>query len=71
MVAPPRKHSKLEQQMAATLKDLAKQFEGFLLIMHQTLDKLTRLEPWPGALDESMDVLLKKIRRDVREAAMS
>jgi hypothetical protein len=45
------KHSKLEQQMAATMEDLAKQFERFQLIMHQTLDDWSHgVERWtsPG-----------------------
>ena len=54
MLAPTRKPSKLEQQMAANIEDLAKKFEGFQEMMQKTLDKLSGLETWRRSVDESM-----------------
>jgi len=48
VLAPAKKPTKFEKQMAATLEDLAKQFEGFQSMMKQTLDELSDLKTWRG-----------------------
>ncbi|XP_004965587.1 uncharacterized protein LOC101757694 isoform X2 [Setaria italica] len=51
---------KVEIQMANSLKDLAKKFEGFNLVMQQILDKVIGLESWKTTADKSMGTLLSK-----------
>jgi hypothetical protein len=48
VLAPAKKPTKFEKQMAAALEDLAKQFEGFQSMMKQTLDELSDLKTWRG-----------------------
>lgn len=60
MLAPPRKPSKAQQQMATDLDDLSKQFQGFQEMMKQALDELTSLKSWRGAVDETMGTMLLK-----------
>ena len=56
----PSKSTKLQQQMATNIEDLAKQFQGFQSMMKKALEELSSLNSWKGAVDESMgDLLLK------------
>ena len=56
----PSKPTKLQQQMATNIEDLAKQFQGFQSMMKKALEELSSLNSWKGAVDESMgDLLLK------------
>lgn len=44
----------------ASLEELSKQFEGFQDMMQKSLDKLSGLEAWKTAVDESMGTILTK-----------
>nr|TKW20553.1 hypothetical protein SEVIR_4G096201v2 [Setaria viridis] len=46
--------------MAATLEDLVHKFEGFELMMQQSLDKIGGLEAWQSSTDSSLGTLLTK-----------
>lgn len=56
----PAKPSKLQQQMATNIEELAKQFQGFQSMMKQALDELSSINSWRGAVDESMGAMMLK-----------
>ena len=60
VLAPPRKPSKFESQMASSLEDLVTKFESFDLMMNKVLNKVTGLEAWQSSADASMGSLLTK-----------
>lgn len=61
VLAPARKPTKGEQQIMATLEELAQQFVSFQEMMKELLDKLSSMEAWRGAVDESMGSLMLKM----------
>ena len=66
-LAPKRKPTKFQQEMAKSVDDLSAQFEtmtkqfaGFQTMMRETLDKLDGLQSWKSTADESLGNLLQK-----------
>ena len=52
--------------MAVSLEDLVKKFEGFELMMQQTLDTISGIDAWRVSAEDSLGTLLNKSQ----EAAM-